>query len=156
MKLFSDQETLEKELTHIIHDAGPQLGLVSSNAPLISQLVVWQNIALICAYKQNIPVNKARVFVLQCLSRIELECVADKQISVLTAEERFLVMLLRAAMVSNAIIVIDRPFTIMHYLEDISLIYKTLGILNDLFSQCFILGYNHEKNKYGVLNASES
>lgn len=73
----------------------------------------------------------------------------------LSEEERFCVKVLRAAMVPNAVIVIDRPFKMLHYLKDTTFIYETLGKIEDLFTRCDILDYAQEKNRYGLIYDSE-
>ena len=149
MRLFDDQERLDKELASVKSEAGRRLGLVSADAPLISNLDVWRNIALIYEYHRNIPERKAEVFVIECLKRYGLEYIAYKRNTFLSQEERFCVMLLRAAMLSDAVIVIDRPFHIMPYLKNTSFIYETLGKVDDLFVLCYIFDYAQNKNRYG-------
>jgi hypothetical protein len=70
--------------------------------PLISNLDVWINIALIKQYHQNLSRNAAEREVLGYLRRYGLEVIAYKRNPALTAEQRFRVMLLRAAMVSSS------------------------------------------------------
>jgi ABC-type lipoprotein export system ATPase subunit len=156
LKLFVDQEALERELTDLRGQIGPRLGLISSNVPLISNLDVWHNIALICQYHSNIPEEKAKLFVTQCLQRFELEGIACKRNPFLSGEERFCVMLLRAAMVADVVIVIDRPFNMIPHLKDTSFVYEALDKIDDLFNLCYIFDYTHDKNKYRVTDASEN
>lgn len=155
MRLFSSQEALDKELRDITREAGPQLGWVSADVPLISNLDVWYNIALICQQCQHMSEKEAKSFVLTCLQRYDLEGITEKRNPSLSEEERFLVMLLRAAMVPHAIILIDRPFRIIHYLKDISFIYKALEKIDDMFTKCYILEYSHDNNRYGLTDAAE-
>jgi len=149
LRLFDDQERLDKELASVKSEAGGRLGLVSADAPLISNLDVWRNIALIYEYHRNIPERKAEVFVIECLKRYGLESIAYKRNTFLSEEERFCVMLLRAAMLSDAVIVIDRPFKIMPYLKDTSFIFEAIGKVDDLFTLCYIFDYTRDKNRYG-------
>lgn len=149
MRLFNDQETLDKELASVKSEAGRRLGLISADVPLISNLDVWLNIALIYEYHRNIPEKKAEVFVIECLKRYGLENIAYKRNTFLSEEERFCVMLLRAAMLSDAVIVIDRPFKIMPYLKDTSFIFEALGKVDDLFALCYIFDFTQDKNRYG-------
>ena len=73
----------------------------------------------------------------------------------LSEEERFCVKVLRAAMIAEAVIVIDRPFKMLHYLQDTTFIYETLGKIEDLFTRCDIFDYAQEKNRYGLIYDSE-
>ncbi|MDO8720949.1 MAG: hypothetical protein Q7J31_01815 [Syntrophales bacterium] len=130
-------------------EAGRRLGLISADVPLISNLDVWHNIALIYEYHRNIPEKKAEVFVIECLKRYGLENIAHKRNAFLSEEDRFYVMLLRAAMLPDAVIVIDRPFKIMPYLKDTSFIYDALEKVDDFFALCYIFDYAQDKNRYG-------
>ena len=137
-------------------DAGRQLGLVSSDVPLISNLYVWNNIALISQYHQQLSNEKAKDIVLKRLQRYGLEKIACKRNPALSEEERFCVMLLRAAMVHEAIIVIDRPFKLMTYLKDTSFIYEALDKIDDLYTQCYIFDYTWDMNRYGMTDDTQN
>jgi len=156
LRLFDGEEALDKALAEMARELGPRLGLVSSESPLISNLDVWRNIALISQYHRNMPDHKAKAFVLQCLQRYGLENIADKRNQALSEEERFCVMLLRAAMVPDVVIVIDRPLKMIPYLQGTSFIYEALEKIDDLFTQCYTFDYTWDKNRYGINNDSQS
>jgi ABC-type lipoprotein export system ATPase subunit len=156
LRLFADQEAIEQELADLPGVIGQHLGLVSSAVPLISNLDVWRNIALIYQHHQAASQKNAQAFVMQCLQRYSLEKIAYKRNPMLSEEERFCVKVLRAAMVAQAFIVIDRPFTMLHYLKDTNFIYETLGKIEDLFTRCDILDYAHEQNRYGLIHDAEN
>jgi len=149
LRLFDDQDTLDKELARVKSEVGQRLGMISADIPLISNLDVWRNIALIYEYHRDIPENKAEVFVIECMRRYGLQNIAYKKNIFLSEEERFCVMLLRAVMLSDAVIVIDRPFKIMPYLKDTSFIFEAIGKVDDLFTLCYIFDYTRYKNRYG-------
>jgi len=123
-------------------------GLISLDVPLISNLDVWNNIALIKLYKDNMPRREAAKLVLKLLMRYGLEDIAYERSIYLTDKQKFCVMLLRAAMVKEAIIVIDRPFIILHNSKDSSFMEDALGIIDDLYKRCHILEYIWNKNRY--------
>lgn len=132
------------------------LGLVSLDAPLISNLDVWINIALIKQYHENLPDKNAKSLALQYLQRFRMEHIADKRNSALTNKERFIVMLLRAAMVKDSIIVLDRPFTIIPDVQDDRFIYDALQIISDSFKECHTVDYTWYKDRYGIINAEKN
>lgn len=109
------------------------------------------NIALIKQYHENMPRRKARQLVLECLERFGLGPIADRRNPALSTEERFYVMLLRAAMVKDAMILIDRPFQMVPHLKDGSFIMDALKIIDDLYSSCHIYDYRWMEEKYGDL-----
>ncbi|MEK7826836.1 MAG: hypothetical protein AAB299_03725, partial [Thermodesulfobacteriota bacterium] len=91
-------------------DHKSHLGLVSLEIPLISNLPVWSNIALIRQYHENMPWEEAKTLALDLLQRFGMAATAEKRNPSLTAEERFCIMLIRAALVRDAVVVLDRPF----------------------------------------------
>jgi ABC-type lipopolysaccharide export system ATPase subunit len=129
------------------HQAAP----VSVDVPLLSNQDVWMNIALIKQYHENMPRSQAENIVLNALQRLNLAHIAHKRNPSLTNEERFCVLLLRACMVQDAIIMIDRPFKIIPHLQDISFIFQTLKKIDDFYSTCHIYDYKWMADKYGEL-----
>jgi ABC-type uncharacterized transport system YnjBCD ATPase subunit len=126
----------------------PGLGQVSVDIPLISNLDVWENIALIQQYHYNAPMTKAKRLVLEALDRYGLQGIAHLRNPSLSAEERFRVMLLRASSFENATILIDRPFLLMPHLKDAGLIYDYLDTIADLYSRCHIFDYIWHRDRY--------
>ncbi len=133
----------------------PRLGLVSLEAPLISNLAVWSNIALIRQYHQNMPKHEARTFTEDLLRRLGMVSISEKRNPALTTEERFCAMLLRASMVRDAILLLDRPFNILTDLRDGRFIMDTLRKLSDLIAESYIFDYSWEKERYGGADDSE-
>ena len=129
------------------HRAAP----VSVDVPLISNQEVWVNIALIKQYHENMPRVQAESMVLNALQRLDLMEIAYKRNPSLTNEERFCVFLLRACMVKDAIIMIDRPFKIIPHLQDIDFIFQTLKKIDDFYVSCHIYDYKWMAEKYGEI-----
>ena len=124
---------------------------VSVDVPLLSNQDVIMNISLIKEYHENMSKKDASLFVMQGLQRLGIAHIAYKRNPALTSEERFLVMLLRAAMVEDALIVIDRPFKIISHLENAGFLFQSLSEIDDLFIHCHIFEYRWMKEKYGDL-----
>jgi ABC-type nitrate/sulfonate/bicarbonate transport system ATPase subunit len=132
-----------------------RLGMVSAQAPLISNLDAWLNVALIRQYHENLPRDRARREVLASLDRFGMGAIADRRISSLEDQERFCIMLLRAAMVKRAVLVIDRPFQIMPDLQDARYVGRSLKWIDDLYEECHIFDYVWMKDHYGALHGEE-
>jgi ABC-type nitrate/sulfonate/bicarbonate transport system ATPase subunit len=113
---------------------------------------VWVNIALIKQYHENLSTDKAQKLVLSYLSRYGLENISNKRNPALTNRERFCAMLLRAAMVRDSIIVIDRPFTIIPDVQDDHFIYDTVKAIDDSFKECHIFDYIWSKERYRIID----
>ena len=128
-----------------------QAAPVSVDVPLLSNQDVWMNIALIKQYHENMPRSQAENIVLNVLQRLDLTHIANKRNLSLTNEERFCVFLLRACMVQDALIMIDRPFKIIPHLQDINYIFHTLKKIDDFYLTCHIYDYKWMADKYGEL-----
>lgn len=151
---FESEDLLSKQLNALMMENKHYSGLISLDIPLISNLDVWSNIALIKLYNENLPKHKAEILVLNHLKRYGLENIAHNRSADLTGEQKFCVMLLRAAMVNEAIIVIDRPFNILQNSKDSCFMENALETIDDLFKQCYILEYIWNKNRYIKINVS--
>jgi ABC-type sugar transport system ATPase subunit len=156
LRLFKSEEELQKELQYFITAHKWRLGLVSLEAPLISNLAIWSNITLIRQYQENMPIRGAKALAEDLLRRLGMVSIADKRNPALTTEERFCVMLLRASMVRDAILVLDRPFTILTNLRDGHFIMEILRKVDDLIAETHIFDYNWEKGCYGGWDDAES
>ncbi len=131
------------------------MGIVSLEAPLISNLTIWSNIALIPQYHRNMPWHEAKSRVETLLGRLGMASIAEKRNPALTEEERFCAMLLRAAMVRDAILVLDRPYTILTTFRDGTLLIDTLRKVDDLIAETHIFDYSWEKERYRVFHDAE-
>lgn len=109
------------------------------------------NIALIKQYHENMPKRQARRLALTSLERFGLGAIAPRRNTALSTEERFYVMLLRAAMVNDAMILIDQPFQMVPHLKDSGFILNALKIIDDLYASCHIFDYRWMQDKYGEL-----
>lgn len=137
-------------------DHRSHLGLVSLEVPLISNLPVWSNISLIRQYHENMPWEEAKTLVLDLLQRFGMAATAEKRNPSLTAEERFCIMLIRAAMVRDAVVVLDRPFRIIPDLPDGRFFTDSLRKVDDLIAEAHIFDYNWEKERYGTNDDAEN
>ncbi len=136
-------------------DHRSHLGLVSLEVPLISNLPVWSNIALIRQYHENMPWEEAKTLALDLLQRFGMAATAEKRNSSLIAEERFCIMLIRAAMVRDAVVVLDRPFRILPDLQNGRFFTDALRKVDDLIAEAHIFDYNWEKERYGATDDAE-
>jgi hypothetical protein len=129
-----------------------QAAPVSVDVPLLSNQNVLMNIALIKQYHENMPLTKVEPIILSALRRLDLEHIAYKRNPDLNDEERFFAMLLRAAMVQDALVVIDRPFKIVPHLKNIDYIFQALKNIEDFYFSCHIYDYEWMKEKYEALS----
>lgn len=109
------------------------------------------NISLIKQYHENMPISLAQQTAIAALMRLSLKNIAYKRNPALNNEERFCVMLLRAVMVRDAIVIIDRPFRIIPQLNKINFFIDTLKKIEDLYKNCHIYDYKWMSDRYGDL-----
>jgi ABC-type nitrate/sulfonate/bicarbonate transport system ATPase subunit len=149
------EQELQAALEALLAQYKSRRGLVSLDTPLISNLSVWMNIALIPQYHQNMPEPEAQAMTLHLLQRLNVPAIAEKRNPALTTAERFCAMLLRAAAVKDAILVLDRPFRILTDLLDSGFIMESIGKIDDLIAEIYIFDYSWAKDRYGILYGPE-
>jgi len=100
------------------------------------------------------PKDEARNRAIHYLKRCNLEHIALSKNAALTEKERFCAMILRAAMVKDAIVIITRPFQLLSSNRDSSYMYHILKNVDDLYTECYILDYVWNKYRYGKIDAT--
>jgi ABC-type sugar transport system ATPase subunit len=133
----------------------PHLGLVSLEVPLISNLPAWSNIALIRQYHENMPQEAAKALAIGILERFGLAGISEKRKPSLKMEEMFCVMIIRATMVRDAVVVLDRPFRILPDCRDGRFFTDALRKVDDLIAEAHIFDYSWEKERYGATDHAE-
>lgn len=129
--------------------------MVSHEIPLISNLNIFENVALIKQYHQKASRKETQNIVLQYLKKLNLEHIAYVRNPNLSEEERFCGMLLRAAMVQSGIVLIYRPFMLLPANKNAAFIYNLLKNIDDLYTQCFIFDFLWNKYRYGMNDVKE-
>ena len=130
------------------------MGFVSLEAPLISNLNVRNNITLIPQYHRNMPLKQAEALTDDLLQRFGMASIAGRKITTLSPEELFYVMLLRAAMIEDAVLVLDRPFSILTNIMEDQFIMDSLQSVDDLFTEAYIYDCIWRRLRYRRLNGS--
>jgi hypothetical protein len=102
------------------------------------------------------PEHEAKSLAENLLQRFSMESIAERRNPALTMEERFCAMLLRAAMVKDAIIVVERPFSILTNLRDEHFVMDALEKVDDIIAETHIFDYSWDKVRYGVLGDAEA
>ena len=82
------------------------------------------------------------------LERMNLADIISKRNPALSDMERFCAMVLRASMVKENVVAIDRPFKIMPELEDSRFIGNVLRTIDDLLQECHIFDYIWNQERY--------
>ena len=102
------------------------------------------------------PVKEAKSLTESLLQRFSMESTRERRNPVLTMEERFYVMLLRAAMVKDAILVLDRPFSILADHRSGRFLMDALRKVDDMIAEIRIFDYSWDKERYEVPDGAEA
>ncbi|HOG18124.1 MAG TPA: hypothetical protein PLB96_12355 [Syntrophales bacterium] len=138
-----------------VREHGGRVGIVSQDIPLISNLDVLGNITLIREYHGNLPREAIEDLIRDLLRRFDLAAIAHKRSAVLSGRERFVVKLLRAAMVMDAVVVIDRPFRLLHDPKDYGFVLTSLKKIDEWYKECHIFDYQWNEERYGGADAPQ-
>jgi ABC-type molybdenum transport system ATPase subunit/photorepair protein PhrA len=101
-----------------------------------------------------VPERAAKAEALDLLRRFAMEPIAERRNPGLSAKERFCAMLLRAAMVRDAALVLDRPFSILTTDRDGGSLAAALGKIDDLIAETHIFDYSWNRERFGGLDVA--
>lgn len=119
---------------------------------MISNLDNWLNVALIRQYHENVRREVAYTLAKKLFALFGLEDLLRKRPSVLDRRQLFMVKLLRACMVRDACIVIDRPFLMIPEEENITFFVRHLQLVQEHYRNCQIFDYALlKKERYQAL-----
>lgn len=121
--------------------SGSDFALVSEEMPLRANLSVIENIAIVPQYRANMAYNQAADIAWNLLGKLARTDCAFKRDPDLSREERFLAKLLRAAVGSPSIIIIDRPALLLPDIHYPPFVEASLKALDDVLNECWIVDY---------------
>ena len=121
--------------------ATPEATLVSESLPLRANLSVLENIAIVLQYRRNLGYEAAADQGWALLTLLGHTDCAFKRDPDLTGEERFVAKLLRALVLPQPIIIVDRPAQLLPDIHHPSCLGATLPLLEDRYDVCWIVDY---------------
>lgn len=127
------------------------VGLVSPDIPLLSNLTVYENIALVSRYLTKQKDKEIEETVLHQLDLLHILDSKAKRPSELDTETSFKVSLLRALRLEDSILVIDRPFAMLNNIADIAPIMNMLEPLGEYIGKCIFFDFEFNRPKYSKL-----
>lgn len=104
--------------------------IVASDFPLIYNLNILENIALIKEVHEYMPTSKAQELALEYLKKIDLAHIAYYRVEKCTSIEIFYVMFIRAIMTKEKDIIVKNPHLMMESFHDFDGALETLQLLN--------------------------
>ncbi|MBL0708699.1 MAG: hypothetical protein JJW00_06605 [Sulfurimonas sp.] len=103
-----------------------EYALVSKDTPLISNLNILENIALIKEVHQFLKTSKAQEEALSYLKKINLQDISKNRPTQCTSLEIFYISFIRALMTKDMNVIILTPFYLIDNLRDIETILSTI------------------------------
>jgi ABC-type lipopolysaccharide export system ATPase subunit len=121
--------------------------LVKSDIPLISNLSIIENIALIQEVQQKISASLVERQIMQILQSINMEHIARQRVSSCNEFELFCAMLIRSLQAKEIQVYIVTPFTLISTLTSLKEITDILEKL-DLKKDIMILDLQNNQSNY--------
>jgi len=119
----------------------PKAALVSEDLPLRANLSVMENITVVLQFRTNSYIGEANDIAWDLLALVGHTDCAQRRDPELSSEERFIAKLLRAAVATPPLIIIDRPAQLLPDTHYPFYLNRTLLALQGKFEQCLILDY---------------
>ena len=121
---------------------------VSTQTPLLSNLSMLENIALISQVHDKMGMAQSHKKAYAALKSLELEQIAPLRYENCSAKEKFYVQLIRANILKDAKIIIEQPFMLLAEEMSIHFILDALGRLNIPYERVRIIDLVHQENNY--------
>ena len=125
--------------------------MVSSGIPLLANLSVLENIMLVKDYHDEWGDPRPPISVHSIMEKLRIADTADLKPSNLDELTTFKVKLIRALMLPNAAVGIDRPFSQLHDLYDINPVLLLLHVVEEHLLQCIFFDCEGNRKRYGGL-----
>ena len=146
IKFFDDIQTLEEYYKVLSKEYGKYVA-VSSHTPLLSNLNIIENIALIEEVHQRYNRDISHKNALIKLSQFKMQSLANKKASQCNELEKFTLILIRASMMTNVTIVIVTPLVQYQSQNSLDYLLKAMQILK-IEERTVILDLSLYKNDY--------
>ena len=120
---------------------------VSKKIPLLSNLSIIENIALIKEIHWHLSYKKAKHFALEALEKTGFAYIGSWRSAQCSERELFIAQLIRASMMQYAKIIIITPFVLLNETEEIAFLFSSCEKLG-IKERCIILDLESNRVKY--------
>ncbi|MDF1882187.1 hypothetical protein JHD50_12905 [Sulfurimonas sp. MAG313] len=121
---------------------------MSRQTPLLSNLSITENIALILQVHEKLSREDALQQAKEALESLDLGYLCEFRYNNCNLKETFHIQLIRAIMIKGSQIIIDQPFSLVREELSLDFIFKALEKLKISINTVLILDLNHQKNYY--------
>lgn len=149
LSFFTDVGNIERQIERLRNAGKGRCGMVSAELPLLSNLSLQQNCALILQYHRRFSAHQALDRVEPLLTLFGLQQKGNLRSSRLSEKEVFIAKLIRAVLFERAVVIVDRPSEQIHADYDVSDIIATVNKLAEHFAVCHIFEYHHQERRHG-------
>lgn len=146
MRLFSSFDKILSFLESAYED--PVTTFVSTQTPLLSNLSMLENIALISQVHEKLSITRSHKKAYEALSTLDLGRIASLRYENCSAKEKFYVQLLRANILKDAKVIIEQPFMLLAEEMSIEFILNALQRLNISYDRVSIIDLIHQQSNY--------
>lgn len=126
---------------------GADIGWVSSKTPLLSNLNILENVAIIEESRYFIDTEEALKNARETLKKIDSEKSILKRVNSASENEIFCAQLARASLLKEGKILIITPFTLLHDTQNIEYILGKIDQLN-IRDRCEIIDIKSRRHQY--------
>jgi len=146
IKLFSSVHDLNlyKEDAYL----SEEYAFVSTSTPLLSNLSMIENIALIMQFHEHLSRKKSQKIAYDALKALGLISIAPLRYDACSDKDIFYVQLIRAFVKKGAKIIIDQPFVFLAEENSINFILDALDALLIPYQQVMIIDLKNQESRY--------
>ena len=126
-----------------------EYSLISEETPLLSNLNMLENIALIKEVHEQMPSSKAQRLAKSYLEKIKLGYISYNRPVECTEIDIFYVMFIRALMTKEIHIIIVMPISLIHDIEYVKTLIENIEVLNNNKNIILLDSQNNESNYKG-------
>ena len=118
------------------------MAIISTTTPLLRDLSVIENIALMLEYNKNYSISKAEQAIFKLMKRFKIEGIKDKRVYELNKKDILIIKYLRAYVSSFDTILVVKPFSMLDNVEDLDVLFELFNIYNDKMTKIVDLNSN--------------
>jgi len=118
------------------------MAIISTTTPLLRDLSVIENIALMLEYNKNYSISKAEQAIFKLMKRFQIEGIKDKRVYELNKKDILIIKYLRAYVSSFDTILVVKPFSMLDNVEDLDVLFELFNIYNDKMTKIVDLNSN--------------
>jgi ABC-type lipoprotein export system ATPase subunit len=123
---------------------------VSPDLPLLSNLSIEDNIALVARYRTDVRRTQVMPVVDMLMESAGISDMKGRRAFGVDKNTIFIVKILRAVMVEDAKIVLDRPYEMLSGEKSFEMITEIFASIENMYNSCVVLDYEWYRKFYRI------